>query len=179
MIAEPPLLFPIRGTFWRVAARPRIRRDARPSRRPILLRTRQREAASVSDSKAVGGTQPTALPYVPIAPLSWAGVVGCQTESEGLKSSPRPHPLRAAKGRPARREKISVRVTARLRMPEEVSPQRDNAVTKPLESFAASYPQNSLRQSCLDAKCCWFLLRSRTAQPIPVVFRTPRLFCQK
>ena len=34
-------------------------------------------------------------------------------------------------------------------MSEEVSPQRDNAVTKPLESFAASYPQNSLRQFVL------------------------------
>jgi hypothetical protein len=42
-------------------------------------------------------------------------------------------------------------------MPEEVSPQRDNAVTKPLESFAASYAQNSLGQS------------------IPVAFRTPNL----
>jgi hypothetical protein len=37
-------------------------------------------------------------------------------------------------------------------MPEEVRPQYEDAVTKPLDR-CSGYPQNSLRQSCLDANC--------------------------
>src|SRR5262252_1100521 len=51
-------------------------------------------------------------------------------------------------------------------MPEEVRPQYEDAVTKPLDS-APNYPQNSLRQFCLDANVCWFLLRSRVKLTIP------------
>ena len=52
-------------------------------------------------------------------------------------------------------------------MPEEVSPQHDNAVSKPLDSLQDVIHNTRSDTSCVFANFCWFLLRSRVAQPIP------------
>jgi hypothetical protein len=66
------------------------------------LRRRRSSVRPRSNSKAVGGTQPTALPWPPYVPFSWTASLGCRDRaSEGVANlSPVPSFRSKEEGRP-------------------------------------------------------------------------------